>query len=328
MPSECAPPTSRPSASSSGASPPPRSRSSRAARAGHPLVIRNAPVDATGDPFPTIYWLTCPEAVQGVSRVSSPTGWIGRLNERFDGRRRVRAPTLRARPRRGAAERERMAARARELGRRRRHARGREVPARALRVPPRGRRRLRSARGWPSGSSRSTPEAPSGRVAAIDQGTNSIRLLVLERRTDDGSDGARARHGHHAARAGRGRDGPLDPGALERTRRRCLGTLLPPRAGARRRADPRGGHQRRARRRRTGEAFAAAVRATMRGPTPRSSPANEEAGLSFLGGTRGLDRRRTVPRCSTSAAARPSSSWARAGRRRARRSARRWGAFG
>ncbi|HEV2950896.1 MAG TPA: DUF501 domain-containing protein, partial [Actinomycetota bacterium] len=27
---------------------------------GHPLVIRNQPLDAEGDPFPTIYWLTCP----------------------------------------------------------------------------------------------------------------------------------------------------------------------------------------------------------------------------------------------------------------------------
>ena len=31
---------------------------------GHPLVIRNAPFDAGGEPFPTTYWLTCPEAVK------------------------------------------------------------------------------------------------------------------------------------------------------------------------------------------------------------------------------------------------------------------------
>src|SRR5207249_4172975 len=35
--------------------------------AGHPLVIRNRPVDAEGQPFPTLYWLTCPEAVAAVS---------------------------------------------------------------------------------------------------------------------------------------------------------------------------------------------------------------------------------------------------------------------
>ena len=49
---------------------------------GHPLVIRNAPIDAAGDPFPTTYWLTCPEAVRAVSRVES-RGWIGRLNDRM-----------------------------------------------------------------------------------------------------------------------------------------------------------------------------------------------------------------------------------------------------
>ena len=32
--------------------------------AGHPLVIRNQPHDAGGDPFPTTVWLTCPEAVK------------------------------------------------------------------------------------------------------------------------------------------------------------------------------------------------------------------------------------------------------------------------
>jgi hypothetical protein len=35
---------------------------------GHPLVIRNAPFDAGGEPFPTMYWLTCPAAVKAVSR--------------------------------------------------------------------------------------------------------------------------------------------------------------------------------------------------------------------------------------------------------------------
>ena len=48
---------------------------------GHPLVIRNAPLDANGDPFPTTYWLTCPDAVKAVARVESE-GWIARLNDR------------------------------------------------------------------------------------------------------------------------------------------------------------------------------------------------------------------------------------------------------
>ena len=48
---------------------------------GHPLVIRNAPLDADGHPFPTTYWLTCPTAVKAVARVEA-AGWITRFNER------------------------------------------------------------------------------------------------------------------------------------------------------------------------------------------------------------------------------------------------------
>ena len=50
---------------------------------GHPLVIRNQPIDNQGRPFPTTYWLTCPEANRLVSRLES-AGWIGRLNERYE----------------------------------------------------------------------------------------------------------------------------------------------------------------------------------------------------------------------------------------------------
>jgi exopolyphosphatase / guanosine-5'-triphosphate,3'-diphosphate pyrophosphatase len=45
---------------------------------GHPLVIQNRPLDAAGNPFPTVYWLTCPEAVKAVSGLESE-GWIKRL---------------------------------------------------------------------------------------------------------------------------------------------------------------------------------------------------------------------------------------------------------
>src|SRR6202043_3269440 len=47
---------------------------------GHPLVIRNHPLDAEGKPFPTLYWLTCPEAVKRVASLESE-GWIDRLEE-------------------------------------------------------------------------------------------------------------------------------------------------------------------------------------------------------------------------------------------------------
>ena len=41
---------------------------------GHPLVIRNAPLDAQGDPFPTTFWLTCPQLVSAVSRLEAAGG--------------------------------------------------------------------------------------------------------------------------------------------------------------------------------------------------------------------------------------------------------------
>ena len=48
---------------------------------GHPLVIRNHPVDRDGQPFPTLYWLSCPAAVKSVARLESE-GCIKRLEER------------------------------------------------------------------------------------------------------------------------------------------------------------------------------------------------------------------------------------------------------
>ena len=36
---------------------------------GHPLVIRDDPLDVRGEPFPTTFWLTCPDAVKAVSRL-------------------------------------------------------------------------------------------------------------------------------------------------------------------------------------------------------------------------------------------------------------------
>src|SRR3990172_2598747 len=50
---------------------------------GPPLVIRNAPVDAEDNPFPTLFWLTCPQAAKAVSRLESE-GAIARLSERFE----------------------------------------------------------------------------------------------------------------------------------------------------------------------------------------------------------------------------------------------------
>ena len=47
---------------------------------GHPLVIRNRPVDDAGHPFPTIYWLTFPDTVKAVGRLEG-AGWIKRLDQ-------------------------------------------------------------------------------------------------------------------------------------------------------------------------------------------------------------------------------------------------------
>ena len=50
---------------------------------GHPLVIRNEPLDADGRPFPTLFWLTCPDAVRAVARLES-SGEIARFNLRAE----------------------------------------------------------------------------------------------------------------------------------------------------------------------------------------------------------------------------------------------------
>jgi exopolyphosphatase / guanosine-5'-triphosphate,3'-diphosphate pyrophosphatase len=181
---------------------------------GHPLVIRNRPIDRDGEPFPTLFWLTCPLAVKAVSRLESE-GWIRRLDARTSedpdfGRALVEAHEDYARER------------------------GRWIP---------------EASGWggvgggrggvkclhahyanhlgggadPIGSwvaERVEPVHPdeerTGRVAAVDIGTNSIRLLVSAPEDDEVRDLARdmiiTRLGSGVDAAGR-----LDTSALRRT---------------------------------------------------------------------------------------------------------------
>src|SRR4051795_4810600 len=82
--------------------------------AGHPLVIRNAAFDGAGAPFPTTFWLTCPDAVAAVSRREAD-GEIGRLNERYEFNAGFREAVDRAHT--GAAEeRARLAPEARSWG--------------------------------------------------------------------------------------------------------------------------------------------------------------------------------------------------------------------
>ena len=147
------------------------------------------------------------------------------------------------------------------------------------------------------------------RVAVVDIGTNSTRLLVADVADDGGLTERRAPHDGHAARRGRRRSG--------RARPRTPWSACSPRSreyrGDHRRATAPSGrrraHQRGARRRQRRGLHRARARATT-GSTRASIGGDEEARLTFLGATqRARDRRRDADRSSsTSAAARPSSS--------------------
>ena len=245
---------------------------------GHPLVIRDRPRDADGHPFPTVYWLTCPDAVKAVSTVESD-GWIARLNEDA-----ALAPGIEAAHRAYAAERAELPGGADVAG----GVGGTRAGVKCLHAhyayhlaggdDPIGR--------WTAERVEPIhPEEPPGRVAAIDQGTNSTRLLVLEPRAHAESlDLARDMV---ITRLGRGVDqtGRLDPGSVGRTVD-VVGRFL-------RRA--RALHAERIRVAATSavrdasnaEEFLDPVR-TMLGAEPEVLDGEREAGLSFLGGTRGL----------------------------------------
>jgi exopolyphosphatase / guanosine-5'-triphosphate,3'-diphosphate pyrophosphatase len=251
---------------------------------GHPLVIRNHPVDRRGNPFPTLYWLTCPEAVSAVSGLESE-GWIKRLDEGARSDPEL-GGALDAAHREYAAERGRWATGAGAWGgvagsragvkclhaHYANHVAGGEDPVgawvarRVEPVHPQDRRRER--------------------VAAVDMGTNSIRLLVAEERDGDLLEVARDMV---ITRLGQGvdRTGTLHPDALRRTmdvlarysrRARALGAGRI-RVGA------------------TSAVRDVADRATLErtvagitGSPPEILTGELEARLSYLGATTGLDR--------------------------------------
>ena len=247
---------------------------------GHPLVIRNRPLDADGHPFPTIYWLTCQDAVKAVSRLESD-GWIARLGD---------DPTIAAAVveahRAYATERGEMLSGAEGwggVGGTRRgikclHAHyayhlagGDDVVGRwtAERVEP------------------VHPAEPAGRVAAIDQGTNSTRLLVLEPRGRD-QDPLELARDMRITRLGEDvdRTGRLAPESIDRT----LGAI----ARFARRA--RAMHAERIRLGATSAVRDASNKEELFDPVrqlidaePEVIDGEREAALSFLGGTRGLD---------------------------------------
>jgi exopolyphosphatase / guanosine-5'-triphosphate,3'-diphosphate pyrophosphatase len=252
---------------------------------GHPLVIRNDPVDANGEPFPTLFWLTCPEAVRAVSRVESQ-GYISQLNERVQDDETFDAK-LESAHRAYARERESLVTDSGAGG----GVGGTRTGVKCLHAhyayhlaggsDPVGEdvaRRVEPVH----------PEVRGERIAAIDQGTNSIRLLVAEP-APGGGVGELARD-MVITRLGQGVDatGRLDPAALKRTidvlarycsRARALGAgrIRVAATSAVRDASNRG-------------EFEEAIRAHA-GSELEVISGEREAGLSFLGATQGLERR-------------------------------------
>jgi exopolyphosphatase / guanosine-5'-triphosphate,3'-diphosphate pyrophosphatase len=245
-------------------------------------VIRNAPVDADGNPFPTLFWLTCPAAVKAVSRVEA-TGEIGRYNERTE-RDPAFAEALERAHREYAEERARDLPEARDWG--------------GVGGTRRGVKCLHAHYGNhlaggadPVGAEVATQvepvHAPPGpRGAVVDLGTNSIRLLVFER-APEGSIRELARD-MVITRIGKGvdRTGRIDPESLARTvrvlERYC------------RRA--RGLHASRIRVSATSAVRDASNRDELEDAVRRNAgsaleviPGEREAGLSFRGATEGLD---------------------------------------
>lgn len=246
-------------------------------------MIRNASLDAEGRPFPTAYWLTCPEAVKAVARVES-AGWIARLNERAQ-EDAAFAEGLAAAHRAYAEDRASDLAEALGWG----GVAGTRTGVKCLHAhyayhlaggdDPVGE--------WVASRVEPVhPEQLPGRVAAIDQGTNSIRLFVAEPLEGEGC-GEIARD-MVITRLGQGVDetGRIDPEALARTvavlarycrRARALGAerIRVAATSAVRDASNR-------------DDFASAVREHA-GSELEVISGEREAGLSFLGGTFGLD---------------------------------------
>jgi exopolyphosphatase/guanosine-5'-triphosphate,3'-diphosphate pyrophosphatase len=250
----------------------------------HPLVIRNAPLAADGAPFPTMFWLTCPDAVAAVSRLEAD-GWIGRLNERYEHDDGFRADVDRAHDD-AAAERARVLREAGEWG--------------GVGGTRRGLKCLHAhyAHHLAGGddavgawvASEVEPIHPAhtvgGRIAVIDQGTHSCRVLVVERGRD--GDPIELASDMIITKLGEGVDatGALQPEAVARDefvfarycrRARALGA---PRIRVAATSAVRDATNR--------ELFVDMVRRHA-GTDPEVLDGHEEARLSFLGGTRGLD---------------------------------------
>jgi len=247
--------------------------------AGHPLVIRNRPVDAEGHPFPTLYWLTCPAAVKAVSQLESE-GWISRLAAD-----RAFAEAIEGSHSRYAAERGALLAGAERWG--------------GVGGTGRGLKCLHAhyayhlaggddaAGRWTAEQVEPVHEDERGaRIAAIDQGTNSTRLLVLDPRPGVGP--MELARDMVITRLGQGVDetGALDPAAIERASDTIA--RFASRARALHADRIRIGATSAVRDAANREEFLRAVRDRV-GLEPEVIDGDHEAALSFLGGTTGLD---------------------------------------
>jgi exopolyphosphatase/guanosine-5'-triphosphate,3'-diphosphate pyrophosphatase len=251
--------------------------------AGHPLVIRNATRAADGTPFPTTFWLTCPEATRAVSRLESG-GAIAALDARIADDP-VFTAALEATHAEAAALREAEEPGAGSWGGVGGTRRGLKcLHAHYANHLAGGEDRVG---GWVAGRVEPIhPEVrPSRIVAAMDQGTNSTRTLVLAevggRRVELARDLVITRLGRDVDATGR-----VGPAALERVaavmgryvrRARALGatSIVTGATSAVRDAANR-------------QTFVDLVREAT-GAAPEIIDGEREAALSFAGAVDGLD---------------------------------------
>jgi exopolyphosphatase/guanosine-5'-triphosphate,3'-diphosphate pyrophosphatase len=183
---------------------------------GHPLVIRNAPIDRDGHPFPTLFWLTCPVAVKAAARLESE-GWIGRWNARAKEDEAL-ATALAAAHEEYARERSRGFPQALAWGGVGGAARGVKcLHAHYANHLAGGRDPIGA---WVAEEIEPVhPEEKPGRVGVVDLGTNSIRLLVAWAGPGEDRGVEEFARDMVITRIGEGvdRTGRIDPAALART---------------------------------------------------------------------------------------------------------------
>jgi exopolyphosphatase / guanosine-5'-triphosphate,3'-diphosphate pyrophosphatase len=241
----------------------------------HPLVIRNHPLDLDGRPFPTLYWLTCPDADRKVAALESE-GWIDRLEIEF-------AWKLERIHRAYAEDRARDVPEARNWG----GVGGTRVGLKCLHAHYANHIAGADDAVGAWVAERVEPVHDEGsRVAAVDLGTNSIRLIVAEP-DDDGGLRELARD-MYITRIGEGvdRTGRIDDDALART----VGVLAryTRRARALHAARIRVAATSAVRDASNREELEAAVRGHA-GSELEVLGGEQEGALSFVGATRGLD---------------------------------------